>query len=385
MTKKALMAVYHDWLSPFRLGGHHIARELVNEGWNVGYLSSPISPFHLWGGDKSDIKRRLSLYKNKNYYDFNEKLWAYVPGAVLTPYNKPIVRSKYFSYNWPKFSIPNVIKLVLNKGFQDVDLLYMDSPNQAFWLDKIKYKRSIYRIADRSDSFQGYSSTSHIIEEQIVSRTDLAIFSARNLEEYTKSLNPQNMLLFPNGVHVNHFRDSNKSIPVEYLDIPHPIALYVGAMDFWFDYDLLNVVAQKLRNISFVLVGPSNMAKQRLKNLPNIYILGTKPYKDIPSFMSYADIGLIPFNVNDYPKLVNSVNPLKLYEYMACGLPVIASRWEELINLNSPALLYSSTEEFLELITGISEQKVNRESYIAYARKFDWSQKIKELLHYLDI
>ena len=161
---------------------------------------------------------------------------------------------------------------------------------------------------------------------------------------------------------------------------------YIGAIAEWFDYELIMEAAQALPKVSFVLIGPDKMAKERLKSLNNIYLLGRKNYQDIPAYLHNADLGIIPFDVKKYPDLVNSINPLKLYEYMACGLPTVATEWAELKQLNSPAILSKDDSEFINSVVNIIHNKqIAKDYYIDYARQNKWNYKVQELVEFLSV
>jgi len=378
---KALIATYHYWNSPLKVGDHHIAHELVDMGWDVGYLSSPISPFHLLKGRDDDIRERFYSYKQKGVYDLDERLWSYVPGALLTPCNKSLLGSEWMFRNWYQLSCPNIAKIAKSRGFDEVDLLFIGNANQAFCLDKIAYRKSVFRIADRNDGFKESAQGSREMEKYIASRVDLLIYSAANLEDYVNSLKPKEKLYVPNGVYLDNFLKNSGHVPTEYAGLPHPIVVYVGAMNYWFDYELLNKAAKHLPDTSFVLIGPPAMARQKLRNLPNVHILGTRAYTAIPDYLYNADVGIIPFDVKAYPELINSVNPLKLYEYMACGLPVVAARWDELLALNSPAILYTSLDAFISGLKQACSMDSYRNDFVEYAMRNGWKERVREMLN----
>ena len=87
--KRLLMASANYWRSPFQVGSHHLARGFVRAGWEVAFVSDPISPWHLFGGQLKDLRERYELYRGNGVTDCDGHLWAYVPGALLTPHNKP--------------------------------------------------------------------------------------------------------------------------------------------------------------------------------------------------------------------------------------------------------------------------------------------------------
>jgi glycosyltransferase involved in cell wall biosynthesis len=95
--------------------------------------------------------------------------------------------------------------------------------------------------------------------------------------------------------------------------------------------------------------------------------------------LQHADVGIIPFKVTP---LIESVSPLKLYEYMACGLPVVASRWRELEAINSPARLASSSEEFLRLLheTLARLSDLKKQQFREFACRNSWQARGESVL-----
>src|SRR5579864_3792432 len=109
--KRALMACSNDWESPFQVGSHHLARGLVRAGYDVAFISDPISPWHLCRGWTADLRRRLAIYRAGGRRALDGHVWAYVPAAFLTPHNKPLLRSQAVLRSWQRWTWPNVAAL----------------------------------------------------------------------------------------------------------------------------------------------------------------------------------------------------------------------------------------------------------------------------------
>lgn len=381
MTKSILVAGGLPWSSPIHVGNHHIAQGFADLGWRVCFLSDPISPFHLLNVVNQELRERWAVYKEGGKWEYDHKIWGYVPGALLTPHNKPILRSKWVMNNWSKLTIPSVRNKIKEMGFADVDILYLANSNDVYLLDCVRYKKSIMRIADMNCGFPKSTRASRAAEEAIARRADMVLYTAKNLEEYVLSLSPKKAVYFPNGVDYQHFASGSTEMPEEYKNLHKPIALYVGAMGNWFDFDLVSSTAHNLPEISFVLIGPDEVARKRLRALPNLHILGPRKFSELPAYMHNADVGLIPFDVKNHPDLINSTNPLKLYEYMACGLPVVTIAWKELTRFENPAILCSSQSEFESaIVDACSQGKTDKEKFQAFAQQHDWASQIQTII-----
>lgn len=378
--KKALMACGNYWNSPIQVGSQHIAAGLVDEGHLVGFISDPISPLHLAGGITPELRDKYALYRGNGRWFLDGRLWAYVPGALVTSHDKPLLRSPLVVRRWHELTWPRAAGLVRRRGFGHVDVLYLDSLIQAFWLDAVSWRRSVLRISDRTDGFRSCTAATRDLERELVRRVDLVVYTAANLAEYVGEMKPRRMAHLPNGVRFDHFARADRTPPADYAAIARPIAVYVGAMRYWFDFDLVNEVASRMSDVSFVLIGPDEMARSRLEPLPNVHLLGKRSYEKLPAYLWNADVGIIPFDVAGHGVLVHSINPLKMYEYMACGLDVVAVEWEELRNINSPALLCKDADEFAEKLRTALAGKGRSERNIAYAEGHDWSRRVKQLL-----
>lgn len=386
MAKKVLMFCGNYWNSPFQVGSHHIARNFIKRGWKVAFISDPISPAHILTGISIELKERYAVYRSGGVKDLGEHLWTYVPGALFTPHNQPILKSEWIHRNWFRATIPNLLGIIEHADFKEVDLVYFDTVNFSFVLKYLNYKKSVFRIADKLSGFSKCTATMKRMENELASGVDSVLYTANNLHEYVKAMNPKHTIYMPNGVNFEHFRKGPYQIPAEYKDIKSPIAVYVGAIDRWFDYDLFNEAAKSLPNISFVLIGPDKLAMENIIPASNVHILGKRSYQEIPAYLHHAELGIIPFDVSGHSDLVNSINPLKLYEYMACGLPVVSVAWDELIHLNTPAYLAKTSQEFIGKINQYAfSQEDHSELYIDYAKQHRWEKRVERLIECLGL
>lgn len=380
MSKKVIMACSNYWTSPLQVGSHQIAKVFVKKGWEVAFLTDPISAFHPLKGLSQDLKDRYDLYRAGGRRFCDGRLWAYVPGALVTPANQPGFRGHWLHQNWHRLTLPGAVEKVRANGFYGADLLYIDSIYQPHWLTTLNCRQTFLRVPDNHSGFSKFTAAACAAEKKIAQQVDLVGYTAPSLKDYVAGFGPKRTALIPNGVNFQHFAGTARPMPADLAAIPKPIAVYVGAIEAWFDFDLLRILSQRMPEVSFVLIGPEKLAAERLKGLPNVHLLGRRKYDDLPAYLQHSDVGIIPFDVKGHATLINYVNPLKLYEYLACGLPCVSVRWRALEELHSPAILCDTAEEFERGLRAALAPPVARASNVEYARAFDWESQVDKLL-----
>jgi glycosyltransferase involved in cell wall biosynthesis len=379
-SRTAIVAAPNHWTSVLQVGTHHIARALAQSGWDVAYLSDPVSPFHLVSIRRVETRQRIRLYLQGGRRE--GRVLAYVPGTLMSPRGPRIPGTAPLAESWVRRTLPSLERVLVRHGFAAPDMIWFDSVVFAPLLDLVPGAKSVLRIADRNAGFVRHRLEFDAMERSLATRVDAVIYSAAALEPHVRSLDPKQAIHMPNGVDLDRFRERVPE-PVEYAAIPKPRAIYVGAMAEWFDYELVNRLVETLPTVSFVLVGPDEIARGRLRTAPNLYLVGRVAPPRIPAFLQNADVGLIPFDVVGSPDLINSVHPIKLYEYLASGLPVVAAEWPELAALRSPAKLYRTLEEARAHIeAAIVEPRVDSSAWLAGS---DWGDRLHPVMSALGI
>lgn len=159
--------------------------------------------------------------------------------------------------------------------------------------------------------------------DQIAARADLILSTADGgPTPWRQTRAPVHHI--PNGVDVASFRGPFPE-PDALRAIPRPRLGYVGVLQERLDVELVMAMARRFTEASFVFVGPifSDPAQfAPLQALPNVHFLGPAPYRAVPAYMAHLDVCLLPHRRNAFTA---SMNPLKLYEYLAAGRPVVAT------------------------------------------------------------
>src|SRR3954471_10089585 len=186
--------------------------------------------------------------------------------------------------------------------------------------------RVVYYCVDEYTAFAGVPSESLIeLERGLLRRADLVVVSAERLLRSKGPYNPRTVLV-RHGVDFDHFRralDPETEVPAEVRNLPRPVIGYFGLMSpDWVDVPLLEAVARHFTGGSLVLIGKVAMDLGPLTRLPNVHVLGRKPYETLPAYCKGFDVAVIPFPVSE---VTLNANPLKAREYLAAGLPVVST------------------------------------------------------------
>ncbi|WP_371380031.1 glycosyltransferase [Sporomusa aerivorans] len=163
---------------------------------------------------------------------------------------------------------------------------------------------------------------------QAVLNADIVTATARSLV-VRASLLAREVYLIPNGCDYNHFKEAQTKQYIESTPFKpgRPIIGYIGSIAPWVDMPLVNTMARCLPDYEFVLIGP--LLKQNWLALlsKNIHYLHHKAYSELPRYLSNFDYCLIPFRITDMTK---GVNPIKFWEYLASGLPILSTPLPEI-------------------------------------------------------
>jgi glycosyltransferase involved in cell wall biosynthesis len=237
-------------------------------------------------------------------------------------------------------------------------------------------------VLDYLDRFGDFSTVSKDMSAQetiLLRESDLVLAPSRTLFEEIKGVS-RNCLLIPNSGDFEHFYTKGKSFKPLLRHLKRPILGYYGAISDWFDSELVGWLAASHPEWNFVLIGSTYGADLRpFDGLDNIHLLGEKKYQDLPAYLNQFDICIIPFKKTP---LTEVTNPVKLYEFLSAGKPVVATCLKELMHYKDYVDLASTEEEWLWAVNrALSEAKTEMlfEKRTAFARQNTWVMRGSQL------
>ena len=243
----------------------------------------------------------------------------------------------------------------------------------------------LYDCVDEVSGFSSVVNAESVLhkEKQLVAGSSIVIAASRALFQKLSKLNP-NCFYIPNGADVPHFLKTAKTTKIREIEhLKHPIIGYIGAINDWFDVELVTRLAESHPEYSVLIVGPVNYGLEEFNRHPNITLTGTKKYEVVPKYLAHMDVCMIPFKIN---KLTSAVNPIKLYEYLAAGKPVVSTAIPE-VRENTSKLVYigENREDFIKKVEeAVGEPKKPEHAALIAARmKFaqenSWEERVDEI------
>ena len=226
----------------------------------------------------------------------------------------------------------------LRRAMRKLDLehpiLWLFRPDMADVPGRYDERLLVYHIVDE---YTGYADLAtdraadiRRRENELITRADLVLVTSRALLESKGGVNP-NTHWVPNGVAYKKFAAAaaKQATPEAIGSLAHPRIGYVGAINDKIDTGLLLRVADAYPKGSIVLVGPVRPVAEEtreglatLRTRSNVHFVGRVPVDEVPDYAAACDVGLLPYRRNAWTQ---HIHPLKLHEYLACGLPVVAT------------------------------------------------------------
>jgi glycosyltransferase involved in cell wall biosynthesis len=221
-------------------------------------------------------------------------------------------------------------------------------------------------------------------EEELLAEVDVVFTTAGSLAERLASRHPRVHRL-GNVADYDHFAGARKGVtaPADLERIPRPRAIFVGALnELKVDAALLGALAAAEPDLSIVLVGPvteagpdARRALDALIRRPNVHALGGRAYAELPAYLAGADVGLVPYHANRYTA---GVFPMKVYEYLAAGLPVVAAGLPELAGAEG-ATVAAGPEEFVAAVRAALTEPGSADERQRIARAHTWEARTAEM------
>jgi uncharacterized SAM-binding protein YcdF (DUF218 family)/glycosyltransferase involved in cell wall biosynthesis len=363
-----------DWTTHWQMH-QQLAKALVSNGKRVLFIENTGARGPKIGDANRIIQRIYNWSKSTHgFKEIENNLTVYSSLFIPLPYNKIAV----FINN---FIISSAIKkwMKILEFTSPIVITFLPTPLVHALIEELDAELIIYYCANNmSEAFPDMKRLAPW-EKELFKKSDLVLSISEAISERAMA-SAKNVYLYPPGVDFELFNNTqtNSSIPEDLNSLPQPIVGYVGALSGVLDQKLIIEMAIQMPLVTIALVGPVYTNINNLKKYSNIKILGLKAHKLIPAYMKGFNVGIIPYVVNDF---TDSVYSCKLNEYLAMGLPVVATDMREIRNFvkqhGSLIMIGKDTSDFIEKVklSFDDSNKAKRNERIAIAKSNGWLER----------
>jgi glycosyltransferase involved in cell wall biosynthesis len=306
------------------------------------------------------------------------------PGTRLGPYNQLIEWAPgRAAVEWAG---ERQLRAVLARlGVERKPALFVSNIYAARCLSRLPWKRVFYDFNDSPFQFSTSPAWADDYWQRTRDKVDLFFVVS---EYYRRQLSRETgrpLVVIGNGVEWERFAES-RPVPADLRDLPRPLIGYVGLLSHFLDFEALEALREARRGGTLVLIGPGSPATDRavaeFATRDGVRVLGPRPYEEVPAYMQALDLGVIPFRADD--PHVQGINPNKVYQYLAAGVPVVTT---PILDLSPapPALGFAMGAAAFARVAGETLRAArDRDACRALARPHDWSVLAQRMVQVLE-
>lgn len=332
--------------------------------------------------DKS-AKAKLKLYKQPGD-KINDHITTYTMPPVLPFFNKCRLINKLNQRRLARY----VKKVMKAHGFTK-PIIWAYSHTCCDLVKHIPHKAVVYHCVDRHSAFKGLIDPELVdnMEYDLCRQADAVFCTAEGLKARLLPYNPQTVYI-PNGANFELFSQAasgDLTCPKDMEDIKGPVLGFVGALQECNEYGYILEAAKAKPQWSFVFIGSKlpGVDLSQLEQQPNVHFLGTKPHEELPAYISRFDVCLNLFKTDE---LTKDVSPLKFYEYLATGKPIVSTPEPQQIMQYADLIhIASSSEDFIQKCEEAIAEKDESltEKRLAAGKSCSWDSRVSEFVSIL--
>jgi glycosyltransferase involved in cell wall biosynthesis len=365
-----------DWTSQLWTNQQHLMSRLARDNRVIFTESLGLRRPTLAGRDVRRVGRRVVTGLRPPR--LMDGVWVVSP-LVLPAHGSRQVRRVNLAI------LRGLVRRAMRRGGLTRPILWAYNPHAHALAGSLGETLVVYHCVDDIAAQEGIDAASFAeAETALAGRADLVIVSAPALVDHVRRRGARNVALLPNVADVDHFRGARDlDEPPALAAIPRPRLVFAGAVAAKkLDLDLLLDLARRRPAWSLVMVGPVGEGDPRgdlaaLGGAPNIHLMGSQPFRELPAWLGAGDVGLVPYAANAYTA---AVFPMKVYEYLAAGLPVVSTPLPSLAGVEGIAFADTAAafEQGVEraLRNDSPERRAER---LALAETHSWERRVKEI------
>ncbi|AEH46344.1 glycosyltransferase family protein [Parageobacillus thermoglucosidasius] len=349
----------------------HIAEELSKQ-YKVTFIEPSISIL-------SSIIQRDREYQGR-FFSINKNLEVMRPSGVLR-----LPRCVEY-YNLFKFNTLYERKQ-LQKYINKSHIIWLGSPIYYPIIENIKSEGKIL-IYDKMDDYVKLTRNQYLQkviaknEMKLLREADIIFVSSDYFYKQIVALNnsADNIFLVNNGLDKNCLLDTKSVTATNIKKLKKDGSIifgYVGTIDHWFDYEVIREILRFNSKFKVVIVGKDNRREERIIS-KNIYYFDPVNKEEVFSVIQAFDYCLYPFKLDEF---LQTINPVKIYEYLACNKWVIAAKSIETAKFTKNVLLYNSLKDFVGILHSLKDRfskigKFSKDDLEEFIYQNSWEQRV---------
>jgi glycosyltransferase involved in cell wall biosynthesis len=336
-------------------------------------------PLRMPSFSRSDLGKIIHRVKSASsgIRELQENIWG------ITPKTIPIYRSAFIQ-NWNDQRLRKTIQGAGKSLKMNSPILWAFLPTAVKLVGTLKERLIVYHCVDEYSANPGVNSRVITdLEQEMLRKADVVFATSQPLQRSLQKFH-SNVTWIPAGVDEVFFQKQNYPEPKDLAGIHHPRIGFTGAISgYKVDIPLLIEASERYPEVSFVLIGPVGAGDpytdvSYLKKQANVFFLGPRKYEQLPEYLYHMDALMLP---SAQTPSIRASFPVKIYEYLATGKPVIARKQETLMSFWSVIYLATSNTDFLD---GIGQVLKDRDSNCAKARvklamQNTWNDRIRQI------
>jgi glycosyltransferase involved in cell wall biosynthesis len=362
-----------DWDAPLWTNKQHLMSRLAASGGRVIYIDSP--GHRAPTVSKRDLGRMVHrLHVWRPYArPIAPQLWRDSP--LLVPFHdRPVTASIN------RRLLRRRLNRNLNRTKFQRPVLWAYSPLAVDLYDPERHSGLVYHCVDKVADFPGVHSTAYLKgERRLVEAADVCLASSRVIERHLQQMGARDVVYWPNPADVSAIC----AHPAEARRQARPVVGFIGAVQSHkIDVELIKFAASQMPETDFLVAGPIGygISGHHIdgRHFPNnVTFPGLVSRRDVPAFLAQLDVGIIPYLINDY---TSGVFPMKVFEYLAAGLPVVGTELPSLVGEVREVAYAPTPEAFVESLRSALEDRSeqSRRRRIGYAQAHSWERRIDE-------
>lgn len=373
------------WNGPWN-GRNQLLSRLAERGWPVIYSNGPMDLWERGGKSWADASWLHTT-------DLSDGVVVDRPGKLLSTYAK----SPAWSASMQKLHAAHLMHQ-MHRTARGNAVTLVFHPLYAQYVELLNTGRSAYFAYDLFSKTALWSDALAEAETWLVRNCDLVVTLSSATARAIGQGSNRPIEVLPNAVDAEAFIAGAESpVPADLARIPHPRIGYIGRMTPKVDFRLIAEVARRKPDWHWVMVGPvlldgsvdaSDTARTKeayaaCRSLPNIHFLGLKHHTELPQYAAHMDVNTMCYRSEGGWWVAGS--PLKLYEYLAAGRPIVGAPLEEILKFDHLVAIARNPAEWEEAIAhalqsgGIGTMLQRQET----ARQNSWGNRTDKLLNWL--